>query len=103
MKNIIQDYLDHGYKLVKNQNGVLEFESDYEYNKKHIKKELAQKHPIFDKDSMGMKSKVIIKSMCGLCNARIINGKCEKCGRKIQEVSSKSHIPTLKEIREMQK
>ena len=100
--NIVDDYKRHGYKLTKNENGVMEFDCDHKYNKQHIDRELAKTHPIFDEDSKGMRSKVIIKSICGRCNAPIIDNKCSKCGREIKIIDHKMHIPTLGELKSQQ-
>jgi hypothetical protein len=96
MKELIKDYKDHGYKLKSNKDGVLVFETDFNYNKINNKRD--KDHPIFLDDKHGTGSRVTMKSYCNRCKNIIIDGKCSICNRTFKMPTAKGHIDHLFEV-----
>jgi len=96
-----QDYKKHGYRLKSQKDGVLVFDTDREYYKKNVDKDVHAKHPIFSNDhgeQIGSKSTCIIHSKCAHCNCYLIENKCPQCKRVYRIVTTKPHIPYPDEI-----
>lgn len=90
------DYQIHGYKVAEERPGFIVFDSDREYNKKHIDKKIAKTHPIFTDDhgeQIGDKATCIIHSICGHCNCYLVDDTCPECGKVYKIRTLKPHIP----------
>jgi ribosomal protein L31 len=87
-----KDYFDHGYKLVKEKNGILFFETEKDYNIKH--NIYHKTHPIFTDKSRGTRSRVITQNICGWCRVNLEDDTCPKCHRKYNIVTKKPHYNT---------
>ena len=96
------DYKKHGYKIAEESDGFIVFDTDREYNKKHIDKSISKTHPIFTDEhgeQIGDKSTCVIHSLCGHCNCYLKDNKCPECGRVYGIRTMKAHIPYPDEIK----
>ena len=107
MKELIQDFQEHGYNLEGADKGRYVFTSTkQQYFDRLAESRKMQKihkdHPIWfeedDKNFPGNGSKVIIKTICGRCNKQT-SGEC-KCKRhtNIPVPTRKTHIPWKHEL-----
>jgi rRNA maturation protein Nop10 len=98
-----EDFKKHGYRVQSEKPGLIVFDTDREYYKKHVDKKIHATHPIFTDEhgvQEGDKSTVIVHSMCGHCNEYLEENKCPKCGREYGRFqTAKPHIPYPDELK----
>ena len=87
---IVKSYKDHGYKQIKRDDDILEFETDYDYNMKHNKH---KDHPIYEsEDQKEQGSKILLHLPQCYCGGLVEEGVCVKCGKKHRVATEKGHI-----------